>query len=160
MRYAKLFVQIHRRRQYILDHSNGFMPNLLVQFFVVYVFILVDSYSIEICRRIFSSFGLPGVFLSDHVGQFTSAEFEQFSRMNGIVHKMGAPYQRPSRTVCSNYQREIEVVELQPLMVLNREIRSRLDKIIQHANGRVTLRPKGHLQSMTVFLFGTIFPET
>lgn len=32
------------------------------------------------------------MLVSDHGVQFTSEQFQQFLRMNGIVHKMGAPY--------------------------------------------------------------------
>nr|XP_029715899.1 uncharacterized protein K02A2.6-like [Aedes albopictus] len=44
------------------------------------------------CREIFSTYGIPSVLVSDHGVQFTSETFQQFLRMNGVVHKMGALY--------------------------------------------------------------------
>ncbi|XP_058840923.1 uncharacterized protein K02A2.6-like [Topomyia yanbarensis] len=77
-------------------------------FMDTYFFILVDSYSkwpeikvcksitaestVNMCRQIFSTFGIPSVLVSDHGVQFTSEAFQNFLRMNGIIHKMGAPY--------------------------------------------------------------------
>lgn len=73
-----------------------------------YFFILVDAYSkwpeikvcksitaestVNMCREIFATYGIPSVLVSDHGVQFTSETFQQFLRMNGVVHKMGAPY--------------------------------------------------------------------
>lgn len=73
-----------------------------------YFFILVDSYSkwpeifvvpdmttettIRCCRKIFSTHGSPEILVSDHGTQFTSNEFQQYLKVNGIRHKMGAPY--------------------------------------------------------------------
>jgi len=77
-------------------------------FMDTYFFIMVDAYSkwpeiricksttaektVQMCREIFSSHGLPSVLVSDHGRQFTSDVFQRFLKMNGIVHKMGAPY--------------------------------------------------------------------
>lgn len=77
-------------------------------FMDTYFFILVDAFTkwpevrvcssitadstIRMCREMFSTFGVPSVLVSDHGVQFTSEQFQQFLRMNGIVHKMGAPY--------------------------------------------------------------------
>ncbi|XP_055585283.1 uncharacterized protein K02A2.6-like [Uranotaenia lowii] len=77
-------------------------------FLDTYFYILVDDYSkwpeikvcksttaestVIMCREIFSTFGIPSVLVSDHGVQFTSDLFQQFLRMNGVVHKMGAPY--------------------------------------------------------------------
>lgn len=83
-----------------VDFAGPFMDS--------YFFILVDAYSkwpeikvcksitaestVYMCREIFSTFGIPSVLVSDHGVQFTSETFQHFLRMNGIVHKMGAPY--------------------------------------------------------------------
>ncbi|XP_055613887.1 uncharacterized protein K02A2.6-like [Uranotaenia lowii] len=77
-------------------------------FMDTYFFILVDSYTKwpeikvcrsitaesteNMCREIFSTFGIPSVFVSDHGVQFTAESFQLFLKRNGIVHKMGAPY--------------------------------------------------------------------
>ncbi|XP_062713761.1 uncharacterized protein K02A2.6-like [Aedes albopictus] len=73
-----------------------------------YYLILIDAYSkwpavyvvknmttettIRFCREFFSTYGLPSVFVSDNGPQFTSADFANFLKMNGIVHKLSAPY--------------------------------------------------------------------
>lgn len=73
-----------------------------------YFFILVDAYSkwpeiyimnqitteatIKICRKIFATFGIPKMLVSDNGTQFTSQEFQHFLRMNGVVHRRSAPY--------------------------------------------------------------------
>ncbi|XP_050515486.1 uncharacterized protein K02A2.6-like [Diabrotica virgifera virgifera] len=73
-----------------------------------YYFILVDSFSkwpeihftkntttkttIEICRKIFTTFGIPKVFVTDNGRQFDSHEFRTFMKDNGITQKFTAPY--------------------------------------------------------------------
>lgn len=73
-----------------------------------YYFLLVDSYTkwpeiyytrnmttettIEICRKIFSHFGFPKVFVSDNGTQFTSYKFRAFLKENGVTLKLTAPY--------------------------------------------------------------------
>lgn len=71
-------------------------------------FVLMDAYSkwpeiyvipdlttdttIKCCREIFSRFGIPENFVSDRGTQFTNSKFQDFLKMNGIKHQMGAPY--------------------------------------------------------------------
>ncbi|XP_055590350.1 uncharacterized protein K02A2.6-like [Uranotaenia lowii] len=73
-----------------------------------YFFILVDSYTKwpeirvcrsitaeateTMCREIFATYGIPAIFVSDHGVQFTAESFQRFLKLNGVVHKMGAPY--------------------------------------------------------------------
>ncbi|XP_065094201.1 uncharacterized protein K02A2.6-like [Ochlerotatus camptorhynchus] len=77
-------------------------------FMDTYFFIYVDAFSkwpeikvcrsitaectVNMCRKIFSTFGIPSVLVSDHGVQFTSEVFQRFLKMNGGVHKMEAPY--------------------------------------------------------------------
>ena len=42
--------------------------------------------------KIFATFGLPEVLVSDNGRNFTSVEFETFLERNGIQHKLSAPY--------------------------------------------------------------------
>lgn len=44
------------------------------------------------CREIFATFGLPRVLVSDNGTTFTSLEFQNFLRENGIIHKRTALY--------------------------------------------------------------------
>ncbi|XP_055584942.1 uncharacterized protein K02A2.6-like [Uranotaenia lowii] len=77
-------------------------------FMNTYFIVLVDAYTkwpevrilnnittattIQICREYFATYGIPSVLVSDRGVQFTSEEFQRFLKMNGVYHKMGAPY--------------------------------------------------------------------
>lgn len=72
-----------------------------------YFFILIDAYTkwpevhivkniiskttIELCRQIFATFGIPKYFVSDNAKTFTSTEFKTL-KVNGIIQKLTAPY--------------------------------------------------------------------
>ncbi|PIO55758.1 integrase core domain protein, partial [Teladorsagia circumcincta] len=43
-------------------------------------------------RRLFAQFGLPQIIVSDNGTQFTSAEFQDFCRSNGIKHVRSPPF--------------------------------------------------------------------
>lgn len=82
-----------------IDHAGPFMGS--------YFLILVDAYSkwlevkivsslsskttIEHLREIFSRFGLPTVVVSDNGTAYTSIEFQNFMKTNGVKHKFSAP---------------------------------------------------------------------
>lgn len=78
-----------------------------------YFFILVDAFSkwpevyitkdltlklfkgntiIQKCRRIFTTFGIPEIIVSDNERHFISNEFAQFLRCNDITHKTTAAF--------------------------------------------------------------------
>lgn len=48
--------------------------------------------TIELLRRSFSSLGLPQVLVSDNATTFTSEEFAEFTKKNGIRHVRSPPY--------------------------------------------------------------------
>ena len=48
--------------------------------------------TIDILRSLFARYGLPEQLVSDNGPQFTSKEFEQFARANGIRHIRSAPF--------------------------------------------------------------------
>jgi len=48
--------------------------------------------TIQCFRRIFATFGLPEVIVTDNGSTFTSGEFQQFLRRNGVKHKRSPPY--------------------------------------------------------------------
>ena len=47
---------------------------------------------IEELRTVFAKFGLPETIVTDNGSCFTSEEFEQFLKKNGITHLTSAPY--------------------------------------------------------------------
>lgn len=51
-----------------------------------------SSTTIEICRKIFATYGLPQYFVSNNGRTFISREFSEFLKVNGIVQKLTAPY--------------------------------------------------------------------
>lgn len=53
---------------------------------------MTSSATISLLRRSFASLGLPEVIVSDNAANFTSEEFEQFLRKNGIKHEKTPPY--------------------------------------------------------------------
>lgn len=71
-------------------------------------FIMIDAYSkwpevhimnnitsrstIEVCEKIFAAYGIPQILVSDNGRTFTSTEFQNFLKSNGIIHKLTAPY--------------------------------------------------------------------
>ena len=48
--------------------------------------------TIELLRDKFASFGIPLHLVSDNGPHFTSGEFENFCKANGIRHTLVAPY--------------------------------------------------------------------
>ena len=51
-----------------------------------------SSATIELLRKSFASLGLPEVVMSDNVTAFTSSEFSDFLKRNGIRHILTPPY--------------------------------------------------------------------
>lgn len=90
----------------------------------VYLFLIVDAYSkwfnvyimkhitaeatIKHVRDFFSTFGIPSVLVSDHGSQFTSHEFQHFLKLNGVVHKKGAPYHPATNGQVERYVQTIK----------------------------------------------------
>ena len=83
-----------------VDFAGPFMGTYFIVFVDAYskwpvVKILRDittATTINACREFFTTYGIPCVLVSDHGVQFTSGEFQKFLRLNGVFHKMGAPY--------------------------------------------------------------------
>ena len=48
--------------------------------------------TITVLRRIFSTHGIPEQLVTDNGPQFTSAEFAEFTKLNGIKHIQSSPY--------------------------------------------------------------------
>ncbi|XP_031332533.1 uncharacterized protein K02A2.6-like [Photinus pyralis] len=88
-------------------------------FYNRYYFILVDAYTrwpeihvvkdmtttntIALCRKIFTTFGIPRTLVSDNGSTFTSYEFKRFLQENGIIHKLSAPYHPSTNGLAERY---------------------------------------------------------
>lgn len=131
-----------------------------------YFFIVVDAYTKwpeivvcksitadsteRMCREIFSRFGIPAVFVSDHGTQFTAESFQSFLKQNGITHKMGAPYHPATNGQAERYVQTFK----QKLKALHCP-KSKLD--VELANILMTYRKMIHPstgQSPSMMMFG------
>lgn len=88
-------------------------------FYGCYYFILVDAYSrwpevyitrdmtskttTNICREIFSRFGIPTYLVSDNGRQFVSQDYECFLKQNGVKHILTAPYHPATNGLAERY---------------------------------------------------------
>ena len=64
--------------------------------------------TIDICKEIFSRFGLPNIVVSDNGPTFTSQLFQQFLRTYGITHKTSAPFHPASNGQAERYVQTIK----------------------------------------------------
>lgn len=48
--------------------------------------------TLAVLRTVFSRNGIPQILVTDNGSQFTSQEFQEFVKANGIKHKLSAPY--------------------------------------------------------------------
>ena len=53
---------------------------------------MTSEETICVCKRIFSTFGIPNVLVSDNYSSFKSEEFTDFTKKLGITQKFIAPY--------------------------------------------------------------------
>ena len=84
--------------------------------------------TIEHLRSIFSTHGLPKMFVSDNGPQFTSAEFEVFMKSNGIRHVTSAPYHPASNGLA---ERAVQVLkESLKRMSTSDSLETRLSKFL------------------------------
>ena len=59
--------------------------------------------TIDVLRSLFSRYGLPEQIVSDNGAQFTSDEFTQFMKLNGIKHIRSAPYHPASNGLAERF---------------------------------------------------------
>ena len=59
--------------------------------------------TIDILRYVFAQHGLPDQLVSDNGPQFTSDEFQQFLRLNGIKHSRTAPYHPATNGIAERF---------------------------------------------------------
>ena len=91
---TKPWTQVH------IDYAGPFMGRMFL--------LIIDAHSkwlevhpttmttsaatITLLRKLFATFGLPEVVVSDNASNFTNEEFETFSRKNGVKHVKTPPY--------------------------------------------------------------------
>ena len=63
---------------------------------------ITASATIDALRVTFANHGLPIMLVSDNGSAFTSAEFQKFVEMNGIIHTTSAPYSPSSNGLAEN----------------------------------------------------------
>lgn len=59
--------------------------------------------TIEICREIFSRFGIPSILVSDNGSSFVLYVFQNFLKQNGIKHIKIAPYHPTSNGLAERF---------------------------------------------------------
>ena len=53
---------------------------------------ITSTATAQCCRKLFATFGVPVVLVTDSGPSFVSEEFEQFLKKNAIHHKKSPPY--------------------------------------------------------------------
>lgn len=69
----------------VVDAHSKWMEAVIVN-------VATSRSTIQVLRKLFATHGIPDMIVSDNGAQFTSAEFEEFTRRNGIRHLRSAPY--------------------------------------------------------------------
>ena len=130
-----------------------------------YFYIIVDSYTkwaevyitnnmsadttIKLTRNFFATFGIPNIFVTDRGTQFTSNEFSNFMKRNGVQHKMGAPYHPATNGQAERYVQTIKN-KLCAMACNKLNVEEKLCSIL--LNYRKTIHPAtGKSPSMMVF---------
>ncbi|XP_011869174.1 PREDICTED: uncharacterized protein K02A2.6-like [Vollenhovia emeryi] len=120
-----------------VDFAGPFMGHMF--------FVLVDAYTkwpevhivnnmsvqstIEKCREIFTTFGLPQTLVSDNGRTFVSTEFKKFLENNGIYHKCTAPYHPATNGLAERFVQTFKQA-LRKSNVTSSNIRTNLQKIL------------------------------
>ncbi|XP_062540874.1 uncharacterized protein K02A2.6-like [Armigeres subalbatus] len=105
--------------------------------------------TIDKLRDFFATFGLPAVLVTDRGSQFTSVQFQEFLKKNGIVHKMGAPYHPATNGQAERYVQTFKE-KIKSLQCSRSEIPKELHNILMAY--RRTIHPvTGKSPSMMVF---------
>ena len=87
-----------------IDHAGPFMGKLFLLVIDAYtkwldVHIAPSTATVELLRKSFATFGLPDVVVSDNATGFTSSEFENFLKTNGVKRVLTPPYHPSSNGV-------------------------------------------------------------
>ena len=88
---------------------------------------ITSSQTIEQLRSIFSVHGLPKKIVTDNGPSFTSGEFKQFMKQNGIIHVTSAPYHPSSNGLA---ERGVQTFKLGIKRIPGATIQERLSKFL------------------------------
>ena len=66
------------------------------------------SSTIEALRSVWARFGVPDQVVSDNGAQFTSAEFQQFMKSNGVRHIKSAPYHPATNGLAERFVQSVK----------------------------------------------------
>ncbi|XP_011699197.1 PREDICTED: uncharacterized protein K02A2.6-like [Wasmannia auropunctata] len=87
--------------------------------------------TIEKCREIFATFGLPQELVTDNGRTFISKEFQLFLKQNGIFHKCTAPYNPATNGLAERFVQTLKQ-GLRKLGTTNKNIKLNLHKLLFH----------------------------
>nr|CAI5840449.1 unnamed protein product [Callosobruchus analis] len=110
-----------------------------------YYLILVDAYTrwpeihivkdistkttITTLRRIFATYGIPRILVSDNGSSFVSYDFKRFLQENGIIHKLSAPYHPATNGMA---ERCVQTFKQSLRALKGDNISKQLDKFLLH----------------------------
>ena len=84
--------------------------------------------TIEKSRCCFATHGLPNLFVSDTGSCFTSLEFAEFTRKNGIKHKLVCSYHQASN---GEDESSVKIVKSELRMMSGRTLETNLSRVLQ-----------------------------
>ncbi|XP_061774106.1 uncharacterized protein K02A2.6-like [Nerophis ophidion] len=64
---------------------------------------ITSTATITLLKRLFASFGVPEQIVTDNATTFTSDEFQQFIKRNGVLHTTGAPRHPATNGLAEKY---------------------------------------------------------
>lgn len=85
--------------------------------------------TVEKCREIFTTFGLPQTLVTDNGRTFISKEFQTFLRENGIFHKNTAPYNPATNGLAERFVQTLKQ-GLRKLNTIGQNVKLNVQKIL------------------------------
>ena len=120
-----------------IDHAGPFMGKMFL--------IIIDSFSkwlevvpvssadtlqtVTVLRQVFSTHGIPEMIVSDNGAAFTSSEFEEFTKRNGIRHLTTTPY-HPSTNGLA--ERAVQVFKQAMRKAQSGDLKTKLARFLLH----------------------------
>ncbi len=86
-----------------------------------------SAVTIEALHTMFAQHGIPNSIVSDNGSSFTSSEFQNFCKMNGIKHYTSAPYKPASN---GQAERAVQIIKNGLSRIKEGSIQSRLVRML------------------------------